>query len=277
MSTYAIGDIQGCHDELRALLDRLNFDPARDRLWLAGDLVNRGPDSLKTLRLLRSLGDSVQAVLGNHDLHLLACAAAAEPPGAKDSFQDVLDAPDREELLAWLAARPLMHRDQTLGVTMLHAGLAPQWTIERAMQLAAEAQAVLSGPGAVDFFHHMYGNRPARWDDDLGGHARTRFVVNCFTRLRYCHADGRLALRLKSAPDPQRSDILPWFAVPGRASRGHRIVFGHWSTLGRIEWPEHSVYGLDTGCVWGGSLSALALETGAITSLACEAYRRPGQ
>ncbi|MCH9829233.1 MAG: symmetrical bis(5'-nucleosyl)-tetraphosphatase [Pseudomonadota bacterium] len=275
MTTYAIGDIQGCHDELRALLDQLRFEPGRDRLWLAGDLVNRGPDSLKTLRFVRSLGDSVHAVLGNHDLHLLACASGTETPGSKDTFQAVLDAPDRDELLHWLAACPLMLQDETLGWSMLHAGLAPQWTLPQALRLAREAQQTLQAPDAADFFRHMYGNEPTVWSEGLSGHARTRFVVNCFTRLRYCRSDGSLALRLKSAPDSGRSDVHPWFAADGRQSRDHRIVFGHWSTLGRVAWPEHRVWGLDSGCVWGGALTAMALETGEITQLTCAGHRKP--
>jgi bis(5'-nucleosyl)-tetraphosphatase (symmetrical) len=276
MTTYAIGDIQGCHDELQSLLEKIRFQPDRDRLWLAGDLVNRGPDSLKTLRFVRALGDSVRAVLGNHDLHLLACAAGIETAGAKDTFEAVLRAPDREELLVWLRACPLMHHDASLGWSMLHAGLPPQWTLDQALELARQTHDVLQGAGAADFYRHMYGNEPTVWTEALSGHARTRFVVNCFTRLRYCRSDGSLALRLKSAPDSGRSDVQPWFAIDGRQTREHRIVFGHWSTLGRLAWPEHRVWGLDSGCVWGGALTAMALETGAITQLPCTGHRKPG-
>lgn len=276
MSTFAIGDLQGCHDELRHLLDRLAFDPSRDRLWLVGDLVNRGPKSLETLRFLQSLGDAAVCLLGNHDLHLLACAAGAAGSKGKDTFEDVLQAPDREPLLQWLRTRPLLHHDARLGYTMVHAGLAPQWTIAQAAALAREAEQVIAGEASDAFFRQMYGDEPDRWEPGLEGHARIRFVVNCLTRLRVCHADGRLALRDKGKPDFERTDLLPWFALPHRASAKDRIVFGHWSTLGRVDWPEYRVHGLDSGCVWGGALSALTLETGDIVQCPCRGHQQPG-
>lgn len=278
MSLYAIGDVQGCLDELRRLLDQLRFDPAADRLWLTGDLVNRGPDSLGTLRFVRHLGDRAVTVLGNHDLHLLAVAAGAAPLRPGDAgLQAVLDAPDREELLDWLRRRPLLHHDAGRKLTLIHAGLAPEWDLRLARKCAGELEQVLGGPNYAEFFRHMYGDQPRRWDADLAGWPRLRFIVNCFTRLRFCAPDGRLALEHKGAPTDQADKVLPWFALPQRRSRGQRILFGHWSTLGRVEWAPERVWGLDTGCVWGGSLSALRLdaEPWQLAQLPCPAHRTP--
>jgi bis(5'-nucleosyl)-tetraphosphatase (symmetrical) len=274
MSTYAIGDVQGCFDALQQLLVALDFDRRRDRLWFAGDLVNRGPQSLETLRFVRSLGDRAATVLGNHDLHLLAVAEGRKP-GRRDTLAALLAAPDRDELLDWLRRQPLMHTDARLGYTMLHAGLPPQWSLAQARACAGEAEAVLRGSDYRHFLHKMYGDEPDQWSDALDGTARIRFIVNCFTRLRYCDAEGRLAPEPKGTPGSQNPSLLPWFAVPGRRSAGTQILFGHWSTLGRIDWPEYAVHGLDTGCVWGGRLSALCLETGETTSIDCDQYRSP--
>lgn len=279
MATYAIGDIQGCYDELRQLLDRLNFDPANDQLWLTGDLVNRGPDSLATLRFVRSLGNRAIAVMGNHDLHLLA--AATEPSRLRSgdaSLQPVLDAPDCQELLDWLRRSPLLHHEPRYEATLIHAGLPPEWDMETAMACAAEAETAIRSSNYTEFLDHMYGDLPRRWDPALSGWPRLRFIVNCFTRLRYCTADGRLALEHKGRPDEQADDLLPWFQHPKRKSRGHRLIFGHWSTLGRIAWEDDTVWGLDSGCVWDGSLSALRIdvEPWQLTQLPCPAYRKHG-
>lgn len=272
MSTYAVGDIQGCRDALERLLEKLRFDPAGDRLLLAGDLVNRGPDSAGTLRLLRALGDSAVAVLGNHDLHLLAVAAGGRP-GRRDTLDDILEAADRDVLLGWLRGQPLLH--ETAGYALLHAGLPPQWTLADARAAAREIESALRGPEGDRLLLRMYGDQPDRWSADLEGLPRLRFAINCFTRLRYCDADGVIAPEPKGAPGSQRAGLLPWFAVPGRRSAGVPILFGHWSTLGRVHWPEHQVWGLDTGCIWGGRLSAFCLETGLVHDVPCDQYRRP--
>jgi bis(5'-nucleosyl)-tetraphosphatase (symmetrical) len=275
MPTYAIGDLQGCLDPLKSLLETIGFKRGRDRLWFCGDLVNRGPQSLETLRFVRSLGDSAVSVLGNHDLHLLAVAHGRKL-GRRDTLSALLEAQDRDELLAWLRRCPLMHSDTQFGYSMLHAGLPPQWTLQQAQVCAREAEAVIAGDDYERFLKQMYGDEPDRWDASLAGTARLRFIVNCFTRLRYCTAGGRLAPEPKGPPGSQAAGLMPWFAVPGRQSAGSKIVFGHWSTLGRVDWPEYAVHGLDTGCVWGGKLTALCLETGERHSVDCSQYRSPG-
>lgn len=275
MSVYAIGDVQGCFEPLQQLLQQLRFDATRDRLVFVGDLVNRGPQSLDVLRFVRSLGDAASTVLGNHDLHLLAVASQGRP-GAKDTLDDILAAPDREDLLDWLRRQPLAYEEPRSGALVIHGGLPPQWDRRTALELAREAAAVIGGSDPDAFYRHMYGNEPDRWDEGLRGWPRIRFIVNCFTRLRYCSRSGRIDLKEKRAPGAQRDGLLPWFEVPGRRSAGERIVFGHWSTLGRIEWDAGKVCGLDTGCVWGGSLTAMDLETGALFSTGCDQYRRPG-
>jgi len=275
MAVYAIGDIQGCYDELLQLLDVLRFDPARDRLWFTGDLVNRGKQSLEVLRLVKSLGDRATVVLGNHDLHLLAVAAGASHLRPKDSFMDVLEAYEREGLLSWLRFLPLLHHDARSGYTLIHAGLPPQWDLATAQSCAAEAEQLLRGEAAQDFFQQMYGDQPLQWHADLSGVERVRFIINCFTRLRYCDTEGQLFLRDKGAPGGQAENIMPWFRVPFRNSAGMRIIFGHWSTLGRYQ--GEGVYSLDTGCVWGGALSALRLDDGEWFSIACEGACAPGE
>ncbi len=275
VAIYAIGDVQGCCDALQRLLDHLRFDPASDQLWLAGDLVNRGPQSAATLRLVRALGDRAVTVLGNHDLHLLAVAAGGKR-GRRDTLEDVLDAPDRDELLHWLRQQPLMHASRDGRWQMLHAGLPPQWTIAEAAAHAREVEALLRGPDASPLLRHMYGDQPDCWNPELTGWPRLRFIVNAFTRLRYCTPDGRFAAEPKGAPGSQPDGLLPWFAVPGRRSAGSRIVFGHWSTLGQVHWPDARVWGLDTGCVWGGRLSALRLDDEKLSGIDCAQYRRPG-
>jgi bis(5'-nucleosyl)-tetraphosphatase (symmetrical) len=258
MALYAIGDLQGCNDELGALLSALRFSADRDRLWFVGDLVNRGPDSLGVLRRIRSLGDAATVTLGNHDLHLLAVAFGSARIRSGDTLAETLAAPDRDALLEWLAGRPLFHEDHALNVCMLHAGLAPQWDLTLARQCAREVENVLQRD-PQKLFKRLYGDQPDRWDPALEGEGRLRFIVNCFTRLRYVDADGRLALRVKGSPKKSQSpSMIPWFEAREARWRGARLVFGHWSTLGFFS--NGDVTGLDTGCVWGGTLTALRLD-----------------
>lgn len=276
MSTYAIGDVQGCYDELRRLLNMLSFDPAIDTLWFAGDLVNRGPQSLATLRFVKSLGARALTVLGNHDLHLLAVAHGHLRYHRKDTFTDVLAAADRDELLDWLRARPLLHHDAALGYTLVHAGLPPQWNIVTAQRCARDVEAALQGPDCGVYLGQMYGNEPDRWSEALTGWPRLRFITNCFTRLRYCDEMGRVALEEKGPPGSQPAPYRPWFSVPGRASADDKIIFGHWSTLGSCT--AKNVYPLDTGCLWGGQLTALRLEgEPRWTRVDCPGAQRPGR
>lgn len=255
MATYAIGDIQGCFEQLRRLLDAVSFDPVKDVIWLVGDLVNRGPDSLQTLRYIRDLEDSALTVLGNHDLHLLALASGNSKQAKKSTLDQVLRAPDRDELLHWLRHRPLMHFDSRKDFALIHAGLPPQWDLMDALACAQEVETILRGPDYAEFLRTMYGNEPDRWSRSLVGMDRMRFITNCFTRLRYCDTEGKLALKEKAAPGSQTSGCIPWFAVPDRATRDIRIIFGHWSTLGYSA--EHNTWSLDSGCVWKGQLTAI--------------------
>lgn len=257
MATYAIGDVQGCYDELRTLLDRLEFDTSKDKLWLAGDMVNRGTQSLSVLRFVKSLGKRAVCVLGNHDLHLLAVSHGNLKHYKDASLEDVLLAPDRDELLHWLRHCPLMHHNEKKQFSMIHAGLPPQWDIDTALSCAREVEDVLQGPDFLELINNMYGNKPNKWSTQLEGMDRLRFIINCLTRLRYCSDDGTLYLKEKSAPGSQRSGLHPWFEAPGRASAKERIVCGHWSTLGFVN--RHNVWSLDTGCLWGGSLTAVRI------------------
>jgi bis(5'-nucleosyl)-tetraphosphatase (symmetrical) len=265
LSTYAIGDLQGCFAPLERVVEKLQFDPARDRLWFVGDLVNRGPDSLRCLRFVKSLGSAAVSVLGNHDLHLACVAEGVERRRKRDTLDDVLEAPDRDELVAWLRARPLMHVEG--GFALVHAGLLPQWTVARARELAAEVEARLSGPDYRELLERMYGDHPDRWSDDLTGIDRLRVIVNAMTRLRVVDADGAMVLKFKGEPGEANDAWTPWFDAPGRASRDHTIVFGHWSALGLCLRPD--VLGLDSGCVWGRSLSAVRLEDRALFQVPC--------
>jgi bis(5'-nucleosyl)-tetraphosphatase (symmetrical) len=258
MALYAIGDVQGCDEELGALLGAIQFKADRDRLWFVGDLVNRGPDSLKTLRRIRSLGDAATVTLGNHDLHLLAVAFGAAHVRSDDTLDETLAAPDRGILLEWLAARPLFHEDPALNVCMLHAGLAPQWDLNLARRCAREFENALQRE-PEKLFDRLYGDQPDRWDEVHDGAERLRFIANCFTRLRFVDADGRLALRAKGSPKKSQSKaLIPWFEAREARWRGPRFVFGHWSTLGFFN--NEDVTSLDTGCVWGGALTALRLD-----------------
>jgi bis(5'-nucleosyl)-tetraphosphatase (symmetrical) len=259
VAVYAIGDVQGCAVELEALIARIDFDAQTDRLWFVGDLVNRGPDSLSVLRRVRALGDAAVVVLGNHDLHLLAVARGGAPLKRGDrGLEAVLAAPDREPLLDWLQSRPMAHHDPTLGVTMVHAGLPPQWNLRTAIDCARELEAELRSERHGRFYRGMYGDQPDLWRDDLAGDARLRFIVNCLTRLRVCAADGRLVLGFKGSLDQLPGGVTPWFRMPDRRTAGERIVCGHWSALGYLD--ENNVASIDTGCVWGGPLTALRLD-----------------
>ncbi len=257
MTTYAIGDIQGCYDPFRRLLDKLEFNPGQDQLWLVGDLVNRGPDSLGVLRYVRSLGESVVIVLGNHDLHLLALGAGSDKTASMSSLHDVLMAPDREDLLHWLRHQPLMHYDASKDFAMVHAGLAPQWDLLQALACAREVEAVLRGPDYRDFLHAMYGNLPDRWSPTLKGMDRLRFITNCMTRMRYCLPDGTLGLKEKGPVGTQTKPYIPWFEIPWRASIDFRLVIGHWSALGYMA--KDNIWALDTGCLWGRALTAIPI------------------
>lgn len=268
MTRYAVGDVQGCYQELRTLLAQLPFNPARDQLWLVGDLVNRGPESLATLRFVRSLGDSAVVVLGNHDLHLLAVAFGIRRKRKSDTLDDILAAPDRDALLQWLLTRPLAHlhgRD-----LMVHAGLVPEWSAQDAVQLARTVEAALRHD-PMQVFEHMYGDEPDHWSPGLGTHERLRFTINVLTRIRMCTAAGRIDLKMKGKP-PKQSAYKPWFELNNRVSRDVRVVFGHWSALGLVR--SHGVLGLDSGCVWGGALTAVDLDSDAPpVSLPCSAYQ----
>jgi bis(5'-nucleosyl)-tetraphosphatase (symmetrical) len=277
VSRYAIGDLQGCCDELQALLTRIGYSADRDRLWFVGDLVNRGPQSLETLRFVRALGDNAVVVLGNHDLHLLAIAHGCHTARRSDTLDEILRAPDREALFEWLATRPLAHFEA--GDLLVHAGVVPQWTVETTLELAREIESALR-TDPRHLFEHMYGDEPDRWSADLAGTDRLRFAINVLTRMRVCTTEGRINPRLKGKPPPRGSEWLPWFDVENRRTRGSRVVFGHWSALGLIVREE--VIGLDSGCVWGGSLTAFELDGGsaggrAPISVSCAGYQLPDE
>jgi len=258
MTTWAIGDIQGCHDELRALVAELGFRADRDQLWFTGDLVNRGPQSLETLRYVRSLGANAVTVLGNHDLHLLAVAFATKRKiKSGDTIEDVLDARDRDALLEWLLSRPLTHYDPSRKTLLVHAGLVPQWTADTAVSLAREVEGALQ-KDPRGLFDEMYGDQPDKWSDSLKGMDRLRFAINALTRLRICTRDGRVDLKMKGGTKDIRAPYKPWFEWENRESRDARVIFGHWSALGLVR--TQGVVGLDTGCVWGGSLTALDID-----------------
>jgi bis(5'-nucleosyl)-tetraphosphatase (symmetrical) len=276
MAHYLIGDIQGCDGPLGRLLDKIDFSPSRDTLYLLGDLVNRGPSSAAVLRRLMAYGDSAQSLLGNHDLSLLAVAHGHRAPHRNDTMDDILAAPDRDAMLDWLR-----HRSMAIpahGILMVHGGVLPQWTVQQTLELARELETVLRGPGLADFLAQMWGNQPDRWDEALLGADRLRVVVNALTRLRFCTPEGAMDLRASGGLHQAPPGLLPWFDVPGRKSAGQPIAFGHWSTLGLMQRPD--LLSLDTGCVWGGCLTALRLDArGAheVIQVTCEQAQAPGE
>lgn len=276
MALYLIGDVQGCDTALGRLLDELAFSPSRDRLVLLGDLVNRGPESLSVLRRLVALGDAAACLLGNHDLHLLVVAQGVRRPHRGDTLDDILGAPDRAMLLDWLRHRPLALQER--GVLMVHAGVLPQWSAHTTLRLAGEVEAVLRSPGWDDFMHQLYGNQPDAWHDGLQGVARLRVIVNALTRLRFCSAAGRMEFDTKDSAAGAPPGYLPWFDVPGRRTAGDVVAFGHWSTLGWLDRPD--LISLDTGCVWGGCLSAARLgrdpSMRELIQVRCPQARQPG-
>lgn len=268
MATYAIGDVQGCYGALQRLLEQVGFDPAADTLWFAGDLINRGPDSLATVRFIRSLGDRAVAVLGNHDLHFLAVAEGVRPPSRSDTLDTLLAAPDLPDITAWLRQLPLMHRDKALGYCMVHAGIPPMWSLKKARRRAREVEVCLQGGDYRRFLKAMYGNHPAGWQKGLRGMKRLRVITNYFTRMRFCSPDGMLDLTNKSGPMSVTEGYAPWFALENRKTRGKAILFGHWAAL-EGNTAEPGIFALDTGCVWGGCLTALRLEDKARFSVEC--------
>ena len=268
-SLWVIGDVQGCLASLQSLLDRL---PPSSRLLFIGDLINRGPQSLASLRFVKSLGERADALLGNHDLHLLAVAAGIRGQHGDDTLADILAAPDRDELLDWLRARPLALYEA--GALFVHAGVLPQWSVGKTLSLAAEIETRLRAPGYRDFLATMYGNQPAQWDDRLEGADRARCVINALTRLRFIAADGTMDFSVKEGTNAAPPGLLPWFDHPGRATHGTPVVFGHWSTLGLLL--RDDAVCLDTGCVWGGSLTALAWPSRRLIQVPCPPYRQPG-
>jgi bis(5'-nucleosyl)-tetraphosphatase (symmetrical) len=264
MSTYAIGDIQGCLTPLLQLLEKIQFNPVADTLWFTGDLVNRGPQSLETLRFIKKLGNKHRIVLGNHDLHLLAIAHG-HTGRKEDTLKPILAADDREELLTWLLQQPLLHYENNY--IMVHAGLAASWDVATAQQLAREVETVLQGPDATGFFQHMYGNEPNQWSEDLKGWDRLRCITNFFTRARFCHADGSLELTTKGKVEDTQT-LMPWFQVPDRKTIETKIIFGHWAALSGIT-NTANVFALDTGCVWGHCLTAMRLDDEERVSVTC--------
>jgi bis(5'-nucleosyl)-tetraphosphatase (symmetrical) len=264
MPTYAIGDVQGCFSELEKLLQKIQFNAEKDTLWFTGDLVNRGPKSLETLRFIKNLGSKHKTqkhitVLGNHDLHLLAMSHGAHSGWKEDTLSEILEAADCDELMLWLQQQPLLHHDETLGFTLVHAGLAHNWDLATAKRLAHEVETIIQSDQAKEFFKHMYGNFPDDWNENLQGFDRLRCITNFFTRQRFCHPDGRLELNEKGKIDS--SNLIPWFKIQNRKNKNLKIIFGHWAALGGVTNTEN-VFALDTGCVWGYALTAMRLEDG---------------
>lgn len=280
MALYLIGDIQGCDDALQKLLDKIGFSPSRDTVVLLGDLVNRGPDSAAVLRRVQGYGASALSLLGNHDLHLLAVAHGARKPSRKDTLAGLLEAPDSEAMLEWVRQQHMALHMQIDGgdLLMVHAGVLPQWTVGDTLVLAAEVESVLRGPALGEFLLTMYGNEPAQWNDSLTGSARLRAIVNALTRMRFCSADGVMEFESKDGAATAPEGFMPWFDVPGRKTANATVAFGHWSTLGWLSRPD--LLSTDTGCVWGGCLSAVrigaTLDERELIQVECEQAQKPG-
>lgn len=269
MAVYAVGDLQGCLKPLQCLLEQVSFDPAHDQLWLVGDLVNRGPQSLETLRFLYSIRQAVTCVLGNHDLHLLAVAHNIERLKKGDTLREILDAPDRNDLLDWLRMQKLVHHDAERKVTLVHAGIPPHWTLSKALRRAAEVEEALRDDARLPLFlDGMYGNEPAKWSKELHGVTRLRVITNYFTRMRFCTADGTLDLKSKEGVGSAPPGFAPWFSHPQRKMRDEKIIFGHWAAL-EGNCPEPGLYALDTGCVWGGAMTLLDVDSGTLHRCTC--------
>jgi len=268
MAIFAVGDVQGCYDELRRLVDKLKFDPATDELWFVGDLVNRGPKSFKTLRFVHGLGDAATVVLGNHDLHLLA--ANEDPTRVDTSIREIVGKKDAGELLRWLRDRPLALYRPELNTLLVHAGVYMTWDPLQTVKLAREVESMLRGDNYRRFLAAMYGNKPATWSPDLQGMDRLRLITNCLTRIRYCYRDGRLEFAQKGPPGSQPKKLVPWFDLPGRATESVRIVCGHWSALGLLK--RSNLLMIDTGCVWGRKLTAVRLD-GPLQTISVKAKR----
>jgi bis(5'-nucleosyl)-tetraphosphatase (symmetrical) len=282
MALYLIGDVQGCDAALQQLLDKIAFSPSRDQLVLLGDLVNRGPASSTLLRRLMGYGASARCLLGNHDLHLLAIAHGIRQPHRHDTLDEILQAPDRATLLDWLRQQKMALLETLPGesLLMVHAGVLPSWNATKTIALAKEVEAVLRGPNLIEFLHQMYGNEPAAWSDSLQGAVRLRVIVNALTRLRFCTVNGEMEFEAKEGAGAAPAGYLPWFDVPGRQTENVTVAFGHWSTLGWLE--RSNLLSLDTGCVWGGPLSAVRMEPGSpgtreLIQVACEAMQQPGK
>ncbi|MEP2616821.1 MAG: symmetrical bis(5'-nucleosyl)-tetraphosphatase [Marinomonas sp.] len=272
MATYAIGDIQGCLPQLVQLLEQINYQAEEDRLWFAGDLINRGPASLETLRFIKSLGDSAKVVLGNHDLHLLAVAHGHGDLKRKDTLAEILMASDRDELMNWLRNQPLCHYDPQLNTIMTHAGIPPCWDLNKTLSLAAEVEDKLKSDTVDDFFAAMYGNTPRKWSDDLTGMDRLRAITNYLTRMRFCDENSKLDLKSKEGINTAAKGYAPWFNYPTQLPENCHIVFGHWAAIEGIT-HQDNIHALDTGCVWGGSLTALRLENRQRFSTSCSINR----
>jgi bis(5'-nucleosyl)-tetraphosphatase (symmetrical) len=282
MALYLIGDVQGCDAALQQLLDKIAFSPSRDQLVLLGDLVNRGPASSTLLRRLMGYGASARCLLGNHDLHLLAIAHGIRQPHRHDTLDEILQAPDRATLLDWLRQQKMALLETLPGesLLMVHAGVLPSWNATKTIALAKEVEAVLRGPNLIEFLHQMYGNEPVAWSDSLQGAVRLRVIVNTLTRLRFCTVNGEMEFEAKEGAGAAPAGYLPWFDVPGRQTENVTVAFGHWSTLGWLE--RSNLLSLDTGCVWGGPLSAVRMEPGSpgtreLIQVACEAMQQPGK
>lgn len=265
MAIYVIGDIQGCYNELEQALNLIKFDHQKDKLWLVGDLVNRGTGSLEVLRLVKSMGDAAITVLGNHDLHLLAVAAGVAELHHSDTLDEILAAPDQDELLTWLRQQRMMHVQD--GYALLHAGLVPRWSVQQALSLAQEVEQQLRGDDYVTFLKKMYGNTPNQWDESLTGFERWRVITNALTRMRICTDQGKMEFKFKGEVKDVPEGYQPWFEIPNRASADATVVFGHWSALGLINKPN--VIALDTGCLWGNALTAIRLDDRKIFQVKC--------